>query len=772
MSIFQTGSEFTSVSIEAITALVDIDRAAVILLHEDLSVLHSNPAARRLLPDQGAALLKLGETTDLIGRARRMSGVLPGRVTVPERGSMRADAAWLSRDAEALAVLRLFPDRGGSVFADLNRRLAERAAALREHSRQLSKAEIIFDATHDGILVVEASGQVRRFNRAFARMMPRARPGDRMEDLIDLGALSGAAGIDALDGAKGEVYLRRGEPLRDLPVEVAFGVGRGAGSDPVLVATLRDLTERNDRDEALARATLMDTARQRAEEGERAKSRFLSMMSHEMRTPLNGLIASAELLSEDDTLSNRQRRLAGIILGSAETALAQVNDLLDVARSEERVRQTRDLPLDPGRIAAEMVAQFQPLAATRGNVLTLEAPRDLPALRGDPALFQRILQNLVGNALKFTRFGQITLRLSVEPSGDRPDDTVILRTEVQDTGIGIAADRIERMFLPFEKGESDDKTQSAGSGLGLAIVRATVTEMGGTLDVDSTPGTGSRFAFSVPLSRDSTAAAPLPVLPSDVAVPKPQHTPGPLASVLIADDSDVNRIVLRELLLAAGASVTEATNGLEAWQEARRGAFDLVLMDVSMPLLDGIAATRLIRNDPATRSLPVLALTAHSETDVGDRCRAAGMARVLAKPIRSAQIRTLIDEFGRRSSRPPSATSPGAPTDLFDAGLRSEMIDLMGMAEFARMARQVLGNAMELGRRASEIGLEEALCRLTELHGSAATLGITALGPVLKSLRGALQDGSREEVAQLGGVLHGLSDATRCLLGEAEIPSA
>ncbi|HZF77460.1 MAG TPA: ATP-binding protein, partial [Acetobacteraceae bacterium] len=489
-----------------------------------------------------------------------------------------------------------------------------------------------------------------------------------------------------------------------------------------------DVTERVRAEQAAARA------RRAAERAHAEKSDLLAFTSHEVRTPLNGVLGTLSLLL-DTGLDSEQRAYAETARQCAEALLATVNEILDLSRIEAGRLEVERIPFDLAAPVEEVLALLAPAASEKGLSLGAAIAPDLPArVLGDPQRLRQVLLNLGDNAVKFTSRGGVAFRLSRgegEGNGER------LVAEVHDTGVGIPASLRRRLFRRFAQADAGTARRHGGSGLGLMICRRLVGLMGGTIGIESREGEGSTFRFDLPLiaAADSAGAAPARLAPPV----RPKRTPAARGRLLLAEDGQANQLVAAAILRRAGFAVDLARDGEEAVEAVRTHAYDAVLMDVRMPVLDGFEATSRIRAlpEPAGR-VPILALTAAAMPGDAERCLSGGMDAYLAKPVDRDGLLAAVDALLEGRPRRARAPEPGAGAALLDHATLAELRAAVGPGRLPQLLDIFAEETQaRLGRLTP--GQDRAVIE-AEAHALAAaagTFGAAALRDAARALEGA-----------------------------------
>ena len=420
-------------------------------------------------------------------------------------------------------------------------------------------------------------------------------------------------------------------------------------------------------EEVRKRTRELAEARDAAEATSRAKSQFLANMSHEIRTPLNAITGMADLIRMEGLSPEQSARLTRLD-AAEEHLLGIINAILDLSKIEAGKLVLEERPVRIDALIAGLMSMFEDRAAAKSLSLEAEvAPMPGPLI-GDATRLRQALINLVGNAVKFTSEGGVRVRVSVI---EESPESLLLRFAVTDTGIGVAPEAIPRLFTSFEQADASTTRRYGGTGLGLAITRRLAEMMGGECGIESALGRGSTFWFTARLRRaeradqDGAPGASMPDTPGPARTGRPDAREALArahagARVLIVDDEPVNREITRAVLSKAGLAVETANDGVHAMERAAAGPMDLILMDMQMPNMDGLEATRRIRAMPAHAQTPIVAMTANAFEEHRNECLSAGMTGFLAKPVKAAMLyATVLSALEREAL--PAASGSGRP---------------------------------------------------------------------------------------------------------------
>jgi two-component system, sensor histidine kinase and response regulator len=548
--------------------------------------------------------------------------------------------------------------------------------SAKERERKLQELtdqqRVIFDNIPSGLLI-SADGAIRQFNSGFAAMM--GAPGADFKDKSAVMMFDSQQDQDAFN-AEFVPLLEQGD---NVVVEREFCrvsgerfegrlIGRRVQIAEYSLATIWVMQDVTDQKRA---AQDMRRAKELAEEATRQKGDFLANMSHEIRTPMNAIIGMSHLMQKTE-LNTRQRDYAGKIQQAGQHLLGVINDILDYSKIDVGKLRIEHVPFELDKVLENVISVTTEKASAKGLKLTRNISAEVPNnLVGDPLRLGQVLINYASNAVKFTPTGAINITVRpLHSVGPATRDTVLL-FEVSDTGIGLTPAQMPELFQSFQQADSSTTRQYGGSGLGLAISKSLAEAMGGEVGVRSTPGQGSVFWFTARLTRDITlayrmVAAETPLREGFYPEPVTQH--GPLspnlsdansltalaklrgARVLVVEDNELNQQVAQEMLLDAGFTVDLAGNGSIALDKLERShqkgtPYSIVLMDMQMPVMDGLTATRRLREDPRNASLPVVAMTANAMQADRDACAAAGMSGFVVKPIEPEILWRTLEEF-------------------------------------------------------------------------------------------------------------------------------
>lgn len=607
----------------------------------------------------------------------------------------------------------------------LNTRIYRRE---RENHQTTTRMTTVMGTSLDGVIVCDANGEILQFNPAAEGIF-----GHREVDVLgkEIGSVivpdhlrdAHEAGMERMREkgekrvvGKGRVKLEaKHRDGRIFPVELAI---QSATTDQgeIFIAFLRDISYR-----VAAEAELV-AARDKALAGEKLKTDFLSTMSHEIRTPLNGLLGNMNLL-RDTKLDADQDRYVGHMETSGRLLMSHISDVLDITRYDAGKLNTRSEPVHISDLLQDIVDNQNGAAAKNGTSLTWRwdgAP--VHWILSDLDRLQHVMMNLIGNAVKFTQDGTVDVTVENHGTGDDAE----LMFKIADTGPGMSQDLVERVFDDFVTGNTAYDRNVGGTGLGLSIAKRFVSALGGEIGVESEEGTGSTFWVSLPVPVSEAPEAPK----SDN---QGKHTVQEL-NVLLVEDNEINRIVAREMLEADGHKVTEAHNGAEGVDVAQKQNFDLILMDISMPVMDGRTATRTIRGgEGQSAKTPIVALTANAMLEEQKEFLADGMEEFLTKPLSRDALRALI---GRTTKNNPKTNV----AKMIDAAHIAETRDSLGDEVFDTLRSRFTQEAEDFitwFTNEDPDDLSEVASRAHKVAGSAAVFGAGSLREALLNVETA-----------------------------------
>ena len=601
-------------------------------------------------------------------------------VLVASMTTTAALAGWYEQTKLLIVVAVLLATVIVAVFLLIGRRWY-REQKLAEDRFALGKQQLDMALTNmtQGLCMFDADEKLVvsniRFRELYKLSEEQTRPGVAFSEIASVQVMTDDA--RATSAAENDL---RGAPQRDQVLRLLDGrailVRRTPTQNGGWLLTHEDITDRErvatqlasrladqiraqrkleaQKSELLATTKALSEARDAAEDASRSKSDFLAMMSHEIRTPMAGMMGMIDLLN-GTALNDEQKDLASVAQDSARNLLSVLNNILDFSKLEAGQLKPESIDFSIRHTVNGVISLLGPKAKGQGLALESALPSDIPLwFRGDPSRIGQILLNLVGNAIKFTERGSVKIAVAHR---EFDHGAVELRFEVIDTGAGIPATVLPTLFTPFTQADTSVSRKYGGTGLGLAICKQLCLTMGGSIGVDSEPGHGSRFWFTVSCLPGEPPQIPSPSLQADITADDTD------ISILIAEDNTVIRSLITKLLARRGYQADQVTNGQEAVDAVQTKSYDLVLMDMQMPVLDGISAAKAIRAlTGPERQVPIIALTANALVGQREDCLTAGMNAFLTKPIQPDALYKAITRWARGPAERAAAALAAAQT--------------------------------------------------------------------------------------------------------------
>jgi PAS domain S-box-containing protein len=639
--------------------------------------------------------------------------------------------------------------------------LAQTAQAFNHMSMELKldrdKQDAILRSALDSIICMDEDGRIIEFNQAAETTFgyrKEAVLGKLLADMIIPPRLRAAhmKGLSHyLETGEGPIIDRRRQVTamrasgEEFPAELAVTTVDISGRK-LFTAFMRDISER------IRNETALKDAKQAAEAADLAKTRFLASMSHEIRTPLNALLGFLGLLREQDNMSDEQLNWISTAQHSGDTLLHLINDTLDFYQIEAGKMLLELQDFDIRELVDSIMSMLAQRAKDRNLVLTANVATTVPMyIRADSGRLRQVLINLLGNAIKFTDSGSIELGITTGEHHDLP----CLHFSISDTGPGITESTHGTVFSEFTQLAESGKLTS-GSGLGLSISRRLVELMGGRIDYEHREGGGTRFWFDIPLgAAEDPLTRPMASAADDVTSPLPQ------GRILLADDSPANQMVAVAMLRASGSRVDTVNNGLEAVEALRNLPYDLVLMDISMPEMDGLEATGVIRQLPGSKgNVPVIAMTAHAIVGDREKFMAAGMNDYISKPVTKQRLYEVLNQWLPRkqshmTADPHTKPTDTAPSAVLDTGVfaqlardtSAEIVPRM-LAAFCKETHTRIAVLKQLGDN-DATDFERLQHEAHTLKSSAATFGATELHRVARDVELACRNGEQDRAREM-----------------------
>ncbi len=655
--------------------------------------------------------------------------------------------------------------------------VAERTRSLQETQAKLVVYKHIFDSVVDGVITIDEQGIIQSFNPAASNIFgwePSSVIGEKVNILMPEPYYSehGQYIRNYLHGRKAGVLDQQLElpgkradgttfPMEMSVTEVWIDQHRR------FVGLMRDISSRKEAEEELRKA------KEQAEAATRAKSEFVANMSHEIRTPMNGVIGMTDLLL-DTELTQEQKRYARTIRSSGESLLTVINDILDFSKIEAGKMDLEIQDFDLAPLLDDCLAIMEHQAREKGLNLSCSTDAEVPnKLRGDPVRLRQILLNLTSNGIKFTHSGEVSLRVSLHQEGE---NRVCLLFSVRDTGVGIPQDKLDLLFDKFSQVDSSAQRSAGGTGLGLTISKHLAEMMGGEIGVQSQQDQGSVFWFTAWFEKQPEQSGQA----QDREAQLEKSAPALSGRILVAEDNQVNQKVARSILEKLGLNVQVVNNGQEVLNAMETASYDLILMDVQMPEMDGLEATRRIRvaerEDEKARErlrdgetegsesldsrIPIIAMTAGAMQQDRDRCLEAGMDDYISKPVnREEMARVLHKWLPESSAREAEGHDPSDASKASSSSSRGfDYQELWGrVGEDQELAQEIMSlfldsipkNLHELKSALKQGDLSQASKQAHAIKGSSSNTGCPDVAELARKMEYAGKEGAKEDMENL-----------------------
>lgn len=746
----------TLVAIERDTALrnavIDAALDCIIMMDQDGIVVEFNPAAEQVFgytreEAVGATLADLIIPDSLRGAHHT------GLVKYLETGehavlNKRIEVPAINKTGEELLVeLAISPVEFGEniFFSAYLRDITEARAAQDQLRASEERFQSLFELSPDAIVVINGKGELLDANGLACQLA-----GYTKEEMLKRSAVEFVAPDNMAQALSGMSTAGNGETVKiqiefinamkeRVPTEL-LGRRIESAEGALYYGVIRDISER------LAKEQQLRDSKEAAEKASIAKSDFLANMSHEMRTPLNGVIGSLSLVERSD-VNEQTANLVKAAERSAETLLTLIDDLLDLSRIEAGEIDLEYSVFDPVELSTIVSEVFSPLAEKKGITLSKDVNTSGKAVKSDVGKIRQVLIYLVGNAIKFTQTGGVAV--SIEVKQDSGQDRLTL--EVRDTGIGISKQDQAVLFDRFKQADSSKSRSHSGAGLGLAICKDLSDIMDGSISVSSAPGVGSTFRFSVPVEVSDAQ--------TEVPETDPAKSDKLSGRVLIAEDSETNAMVAKKMLDRLGLEYEHVVDGAAAVDAALKGDFDVVLMDVSMPNLDGLEATRILRQRGFTT--PIIAMTAHALKGDRDQAFQIGMSGYITKPVRPNALRDGLAQWLSPSN--PIAEPEETAMTALDKDAIQEVWD-GDMETFAEIGRIFVDELTWRVPGLSDPANDQIEHHAHSLKGAASNVGATELSRLAAELEEMARTGQTHRYTSLVSRIETEADAVRSAL--------